>query len=49
MKYLELMSGLVVEGSLTVMIKNINESIRKIEMFHKTRTTCSTEQLAEIK
>jgi hypothetical protein len=48
LKYLEAMSGLVSEGPLNAMIKNINESIQKIEVLHKTRSTRSTEQLTEL-
>ncbi len=48
LKYLEVMSGLEVEGPITTMIKNINESIQKIEVLHKTRSTRSTENHAEL-
>lgn len=48
LKYLEAMSGLVSEGPLNAMIKNINESIQKVEVLHKTRSTRSTEQLTEL-
>lgn len=46
-KYMESMSGLVVDSPFDVMIKNINESIQKIETIHKTRDSRNTEEASE--
>ena len=47
-KYMESMSGLVEDSPFVEMIKNINVSIQKIEVIHKTRDTRNTEQAPEL-